>query len=259
MTLYEANTAIAYSLVRSGKYINVAEAQAGEFAGKVISNLLLLGHARIGDLVQAYGVGHSKSTHDGLAATSGPASKPLPSSSDHADPSSRNGEQTATLESILGTLCELLRIELVSPVHISHFRADADNRNEAEKVVPKPEEYKAKSKREQDAQHEAAVKRKLREWRYHTEGEEDEGVETKNGKKRLYQNIETRRPEKRQRFSSPLSQEVIGTMGEVHRPMLGKNGYLDVRDIETPQKRAGQLTYCRAISSFESIMPSSLS
>lgn len=257
LTLYEANTAVAYSLVRSGKYIKIAEAQAGEFAGKVLSNLLLLGHARVGDLVQAYGVGQSKSTHDGLAATHGPPSKSLSSMSSHVD--GRLEEEIFTLESIHRTLCELLQAELVSRVHISHFRSDADNRIEAEKLVPKPEEYKAKSKREQDAQHEAVVQRKLKEWRFCTNEEEDEIEDLKKGKKRLHRDLETRRPGKRQRRYSPLGQEVIGTTGEDYQPMLEGTGYLDVRRMEISLERAEQLTFGRAISSSGSIMPSSQS
>lgn len=257
LTLYEANTATAYSLVRSGKYIKVAEAQVGEFAGKVITNLLLLGHARVGDLVQAYGVGQPKKSHDGPANTGGPPGKALSSSSGHADGCIE--EKIDTLESIHGMLRELLRTKLVTRVHISHFRSDADNRSEAEKVVPNPEDYKAKSKREKDAQHETAVKRKLKQWKCCTDGEEAEVEYFKKGKKRLHKGHETLQPEKRQRLCSPLSQEVIGMTGEVHQPMLVETGYLDVRKMETSQKRTGQLTFGRATSSFGSIMPSSRS
>lgn len=254
-TLYEANPAFAYSLVRSGKYVQIAEARAGKFGGKVISNLLLLGHARVGDLVQAYGVGQSKGTHAYPAAIHGPPSKPFSTSTGRAE--NRVQVQDTTLESIHETLCDLLQAELVSRVHISHFRSDADNRSEAEKVVPPPGEYKAKSTRERDAQHEAAVKRKLKEWRYCVHGEGDEFEDFKKGKKRLHRDPEYRRPEKRQRLDSPLSQEVIGTTKKDYQPMLGENGYLDVRKLKVCQARVGQLTFSRAISSFESIMPSS--
>ena len=153
-------------------------------------------------------------------------------------------------------LCDLLRLELVSPVHISHFRSDADNRIEAEKVVPKPEVYKARNEREQNAQREAGIKRKLKEWRYYTHGEENEAEHLKKGKKRLHQDLETGRLEKRQRLYSPLSQDVIGTTEEVYQPMRGEAHYLDVRNMETSHERAGQLTSSRTISSFGSIMPS---
>ena len=230
-TSYEANTAIAYSLVRSGKYIKIAQARAGEYAGKVISNLLLLGHARVSDLMQAYQVGQSKSTHDRLLAVTCESPSKLKSSSyGHAD--RRNEEQNATLRSINRTLCDLLRTKLISRVHVSHFRSDADNRSEAEKVVPHPAEYKAKSKRERDAQHEVAVRRKLKEWKYWADGGHHAVEEPKAGRKRLHQDSEFQWPEKRQRLESPLGQEVIGVPGKINRPMLGETSDLDVRNIK---------------------------
>ena len=236
LTSYEANTAVAYSLVRSGKYIKIAEARAGEYAGKVISNLLLLGHARVSDLMQAYQEGQSKSTHDRLLAVNyESSSRPKSSSYGHAD--RRNEEQNAILRSIYGTLCDLLRTELISRVHISHFRSDADNRSEAEKVVPHPAEYKAKSKRERDAQHEVAVKRKLKEWKYWTDGGHHAVEEPKAGRKRLHQDSEFQWPEKRQRLHSPLGQEVISVLGTCNRPTLGETGELDVRNMKGIMKQ----------------------
>lgn len=124
-------------------------------------------------------------------------------------------------------------------------------------MVPKPEMYKAKSKREREAQYEAAIKRKLKEWRYCNDEEEDEFEDHQRGKKRPHQDCETGGPEKRQRLCSPLSQEVIGATKEVYQPTSEETGYLDVRNTETPEERPGRLTFCRTISSFGSIMPSS--
>ena len=232
MTSYQANTAIAYSLVRSGKYIKIAEARAGEYAGKVISNLLLLGHARISDLLQAYQVGQSRSTLDRLLSVTCDESPRKLKSSSYGRADRRNEEQNATLRSINGTLCNLLRTELISRVHVSHFRSDADNRIEAEKVVPHPAEYKAKSKRERDAQHEVAVERKLKEWKYWTDGGCHAVDEPKAGRKRLHHNSEFQWPEKRQRLDSPLGQEVTGVPGKISRSMPGDTGDLDVRNIK---------------------------
>ena len=228
LTLYEANTAVAYSLVRSGKYIKAAEAQAGKFAGKIISHLLLLGHARVGDLVQAYRVSHPKSAHDCQAPTPRPPGKPLSTSLGRAEGTVE--EQNANHESMHETLYNLLQIQLVSQVHLSHFRSDADNRSEAEKAVPPTEEYKAKSKREQEAQREVAVKRKLTEWRYCSGGGDDEVDGFPKGKKRPPQDAESQRSEKRRRVYSPPNQEIIGATGEVYQPMLRGAGVLDVRN-----------------------------
>lgn len=236
LTSYEANTAIAYSLVRSGKYIKIAEDRAGEYAGKVISNLLLLGHARVSDLMQAYQVGQSKSTHNRLlAVTCESPGKPKLSSNGHAD--RKHEEQDATLRSIYGTLCHLLRTELISRVHVSHFRSDADNRSEAEKLVPHPAEYKAKSKRERDAQHEVAVKRKLKEWKYWTDGGHHVVEDPKAGRKRLHQDSDFQWPEKRQRLYSSLDEEVNGVPRENNRSMLVGTSDLDVGNINGVMKQ----------------------
>ena len=177
--------------------------------------------------MQAYQVGQSKSTHDRLAATCRSPSKLVSGPFGYADGS--NEGEGATLESLYGTLCNLLRTELVSRVHVSHFRSGADNRSEAEKEVRQPEEYKAKSRREKDAQREAAVKRKLKEWRYSTVEGNDEVGGSKAVKKRLHQDPGSQRPEKRRRLYSPFSQEVTGARGRVHRPLLREFGDLDVR------------------------------
>ena len=234
--MYEANTTVAYSLIRSGKYIKVAEIQSGEFAGEIVSNLLLLGHARVGDLVQAYEAGQSQSSQNHLVATRGSPSKSLPSS--FGDSECHFRAQSATTGSLYGTLRDLLRAELVSRVHTPHFRSDADNRAEAVKVVPKVEEYKAKSTREREAQHEAAIKRKLKEWRYCNYEEEDVEYQ-KKGSKRLHQDSEFRLPQKRQRLCPSLSQDFSGVSKEVDQPMLQETDYLDVRTMDTPQARLG--------------------
>lgn len=233
LTLYEANTAVAYSLVRSGKYIKVAETQAGEFAGKVISNLLLLGHARVRDLVQAYRVGQAKSTHVCPVPTPGPPGKFLSKSFGHAEESI--DEPNAPYESIHETLRGLLRAGLVSRVHVSHFRSDADNRSEAEKEVPEPEEYKTKGKKGQEALREAAVRQKLKEWKYCTDAGDDEVDGLRGEKKRPHEDNESQRPGKRQRIDSPVSRDVSGAGRQGYHPMLGLPDDLDVRDNEIPQ------------------------
>ena len=234
MTSYEANIEVAHSLVRSGKYIKIAEARAGEFAGKVISNLLLLGHARVGDLVRAYRGGQFKSTHDRLLAVSCESPSKLRSRS--SDRSEEKNEENAALQSIHEILSDLLQNELVSRVHVSHFHSDADNRSEAEKVVPHPEEYKAKSKRERDAQHEVAVIRKLKEWKYCTDGGHYEVGGSKAERKRIHQDRDSQRPKKCQRLDSPLGQEGMGVTGKLNRPMLREPDCLDVCRIEYVKK-----------------------
>jgi DNA-directed RNA polymerase III subunit RPC3 len=54
LAVYEANADAAYSLVRSGKILEMVEARYGLAAKDVVQSLLALGHTRVADLVSAY-------------------------------------------------------------------------------------------------------------------------------------------------------------------------------------------------------------
>ena len=54
LAYYEADWEAAYDLIRSGKIVTLAEMRFGQTSGELVSNLLLQGHTRIGDLVEAY-------------------------------------------------------------------------------------------------------------------------------------------------------------------------------------------------------------
>ena len=53
-TYYEANEDAAYFLLRSGRILQIIETRYGKNAKDVVQNLLLLGHAKVGDLAEAY-------------------------------------------------------------------------------------------------------------------------------------------------------------------------------------------------------------
>ncbi|KAL2041681.1 hypothetical protein N7G274_005465 [Stereocaulon virgatum] len=211
-TVYEANTTAAYNLVRAGKYVQIAEEQLGHFAGAVISNLLLLGHARVGDLVQAYGT-RSKD-------------KP-PLSNGSGSVTDDNVESDVTPKSVHITLHDLLQAGLVSLVNESHFRSDADNRIEAGKVVPAAEYFKNKTKRENEEQREMAILQKLEEWKYPTAPEEEEVEIVNRGKKRRLEDPKESETIKRQRLYLPLVDKVASTAGTAGALRIGHTGALN--------------------------------
>lgn len=229
-TIYEANTASAYALVRSGKYVQIAEDQVGKFAGEIISSLLSLGHAQVGDLVEGFGVGNSKSINGSLV-TPDVSDKPHLNGWKHAaDDTDGHG---VTFESIQATLFDLLQAGLISEVHESHFRSEADNRLEAEKIVPPPEYYKAKSKRENEAQWETSIKKKLAEWKHGIEAEavgtkdSTKSIGAKKGKKRLLESAEECQPKKRL---------ALGATGAAYEAKSDVTGVLDVRGVRKPPR-----------------------
>ena len=200
-TVYEANTAIAYNLLRAGKYVHIAEEQLGSFAAVIVSNLLLLGHARVGDLVQAYGLDHTEGANDAAAIAYQPSVKCIHNGSINTECSSDN--ERISLTSVHMALRELLGVGFVSLVNESCFRSEADNRTEAGKAVPPPEYFRAKSKRDNDAQRETAIQEKLEEWKYGTKTEKEQYGAIMNVKKRQLDDSESLQAEKRRRLRLP--------------------------------------------------------
>lgn len=134
-TSYDANPDACYNLVRSGKILEIIESQYGTAERELIQTLMLLGHARIADLAQAFGSrvskvnGHTNGTHE-----------------------SRNGliQSEDHLNSVLG---RLIQAEIIETVRPDSFRNPKDVYQEIEDDVLKaaPGE-KATSKNKAEAQ-----------------------------------------------------------------------------------------------------------
>ncbi|KAH7155320.1 RNA polymerase III subunit RPC82-domain-containing protein [Dactylonectria estremocensis] len=132
---YEANAGACYSLVRSGKILEIVDRQYGTAERELVQTLMLLGHARIADLAQAFGSrapktnGHMNGNHDSHSG--------LIESENH-------------LNSVLG---RLLRAEIIETARPDSFRNPTDVRREIEDDVLKtaPGE-KAASKNKAESQ-----------------------------------------------------------------------------------------------------------
>lgn len=201
-TVYEANIEAAYTLARSGKYVKLAEDRFGEFAGDIISNLLLLGHARVGDLAKAYKFTSSSQNFNGVAASNHGTRTSFLALSSKAKAQNHAEEGGPTLESFHQALSDLLRTRIISVVNESHFRTDTDNRSEAEKEVPRPEKWASKLKKEQQLEWDKRVEQKLQDWKYGTENDMDEMITLHRGKKRPREDSEPNLNIKRQKLYS---------------------------------------------------------
>ena len=201
LTVYEANTAVAYNLLRAGKYVQLAKEQLGSFAAVIVSNLLLLGHGRVGDLVQAYGLDRTEGANDLVAIAYQPSTNGIHNGSIDTKCSSDN--ERISLASVHTALRELLGVGFVSLVNESYFRSEADNRTEAGKAVPPPEYFRAKSKRDNEAQRETAIQEKLEEWKYGTKAEKEQYSPIMNVKKRQLDDSSSLQAEKRRRLHLP--------------------------------------------------------
>ena len=151
VTYYEANWQHAYDLVRSGKIIKFVEDRFGEKAGGIISNLLLLGHTKVNDLSDAYGVTNKKANSDaelkhvsgngisngnglinGDALTDGDG---LANGVDEAHDTSKTESHIDSRGQLHSILHQLLHSGWIVPVQESHFWPPAEHHNEAEVFV----------------------------------------------------------------------------------------------------------------------------
>lgn len=229
VTFYEANQRTSYRLVRAGKYIKFTEDRFGEFAGGVISNLLLLGHARIGDLAQAYTVARPKDKKGVLeAAAHGLQKKKASGVATTKEEENAAESQNHILDSLNLTLCDLLQAGLIFAVHESHFRTDADNRSEAEKEIPHPKAYVGKYKKELEIDWERNIQQKLEDWKHGSEVERTEIAALSRGNKRLLDDPEFNQDFKKRRLNAPLNK--TGTESTVYgtESKISQIGDLDV-------------------------------
>jgi DNA-directed RNA polymerase III subunit RPC3 len=138
ITYYEANWQHAYDLVRSGKIIKFVEDRFGEKAGGIISNLLLLGHTKVSDLSDAYGVTNKKANSDAELKYDGDAltnEDGLANGVDEAHDVSKTESHIDSRGQLYSILHQLLHSGWIVPVQELHFWPSAEHHNEAEVFV----------------------------------------------------------------------------------------------------------------------------
>ena len=118
VTYYEANEDAAYFLLRSGRILQIIETRYGADAKDVVQNLLLLGHAKVGDLVDAY---HSKTK--------------LTNGQTNGTTNGVNGTEASDNLNLDGILKRLLDDGFAEPLVKSMFKSPADTYLEAERDI----------------------------------------------------------------------------------------------------------------------------
>jgi DNA-directed RNA polymerase III subunit RPC3 len=118
-TNYEANHSACYNLIRYGKILEIVDSQYGSAERDLVQTLMLLGHAKIADLSQAYSSrapkvnGYTNGSHE---------------------PSSGQIASEGSLQSVLGRLIQAGIIETVRP---DSFRNPAEVYQEIKADVTK--------------------------------------------------------------------------------------------------------------------------
>lgn len=133
-TYYEVHWSNAYALVRSGKIVKLCEDRFGESAGGIISNLLLLGHAKVKDLAEAYNVAVKK--HNEINPEANHINgEGLPNGVGKDTHSNGAGSHIRSVGELHRILNELIQAGYVRPVRDIHFRPTADITADAEQIV----------------------------------------------------------------------------------------------------------------------------
>lgn len=119
ITSYDANPNACYNLVRSGKILEIIEGQYGASERELVQTLMMLGHARIADLTQAFG-----------------SRGPKVNGHANGDVESRNG-MIESGHQLNSALARLIQAEILETVRPDSFRNPADVHREIEDDVTK--------------------------------------------------------------------------------------------------------------------------
>ncbi|KAI9662185.1 MAG: RNA polymerase III subunit C82 [Trizodia sp. TS-e1964] len=178
-TYYEADLTAAYHLIRSGKAIQLVEERFGEIAATLVQNVLLLGHAQLADLANAYGVGSSVGEKD--VGVKGQLNMSGSTKGHHEQPTTDGISSLQQLHSIIN---HLLHAGFLIQTNRHTFQPLADNYEEAEILIRsaagRNEFGTAKGKEFLRTK----VREKLREWRDGTESKNLSNGSTSRGGKR---------------------------------------------------------------------------
>jgi len=227
VTFYEANSAAAYGLVRTGKISGLVEARYGSAARDVVQSLLSLGHTRIADLRAAY---RGKIRNRGKSANvNGAAEDPFGSDDDGmlVDALDTGPSDVKSMEHLDDVLVQLLRADVVEVVNPQAFCSPIDRSRDVQDDIKKkffPNEPRGAKQKDEYEQLVAKELRELREL-------------PKTLKRPLVGAGIGRRPKARKLFQSDVS-------NGVHDDDDGDAASLDVGCAQQ-RKISNELTYSR--------------
>ncbi|KAI9647526.1 RNA polymerase III subunit C82 [Ciborinia camelliae] len=120
-TNYEANIDAAYALVRSGKILEIVGERFGSVASDIMEQLVLLGHAKISDIIAELDKSHEAQINGNGNGINGATNG--------------NGTHSYPLAQLNHTLIQLLEEGFIQPVGQNMFRSPTDSYNAVEKAL----------------------------------------------------------------------------------------------------------------------------
>lgn len=216
LTFYEADQSRCYSLVRSGKYVRIAEEHFGTLAGKIVGHIIQLGHGRVGDIVQACA---GMETQAPNGALNGHLDNHEPSVCNGLKSKSSNNRAihiSPPAERIHSILSDLYRSGLISTTSEFYFYSDADKRYEAEQRTSQRSKIDGKMTKDEAQAFERAIAAQLDAWKHGTEGATEQTKNFNGKRKRSLENGDTARDGKRPRLSGDLLVSSAGNLNVSH-------------------------------------------
>lgn len=201
-TVYEPNTPAAHDLLRSGKYVQVAEQRCGRVGREILSFLLQIGHASVGEIVQACHQEGGSNRHE--ITSSQPVSSGKPAPAKLKENTRTPLSEAITPEDVYHALVDLLSTGHLHRTHESFFRTQADNHDEAQKLAGSTllgRNHAKISKKEQAETLEMETQTELDTWRYGTTRERRDLELLRNMRKRSLDGDVESRPAKRMKIN----------------------------------------------------------
>lgn len=163
MTYYEADWYAAYSLVRTGKAVVLAEERHGPAASEVFSDIMLQGDITVGNLMKAYWTTNEADQLNGKNARDS-LGQPVSGEKDTLG-TFRSTSNRVDIADLKYGLQELLQNGLVSEVRADQFRPFTDSYNEAVRHVRSQDIEDGAKGSKANIKFELEVRNTLRSWR----------------------------------------------------------------------------------------------
>ncbi|KAK0723207.1 DNA-directed RNA polymerase III subunit RPC3 [Lasiosphaeria miniovina] len=135
VAVYEANVEYAYNLIRTGKILEMIDTSFGAPAKDIMQSLLLLGQARISDLIEAYQQKIDQAKKAAAEKIEDGNEFEVNSVNGHSDSIKKSDllvKSTAQLNSVI---CRLVEADLIDVVHSRSFQTPQDIHKSVEKEV----------------------------------------------------------------------------------------------------------------------------
>ncbi|KAI9752785.1 MAG: N-alpha-acetyltransferase 35 NatC auxiliary subunit [Chaenotheca gracillima] len=259
-TFYEADWKAAYGLIRSGKVRRLLDETVSSASGDVVSNLLLLGHTRVGDLLKSYSAASSKEigkvSNPKATVNGGSNGHKLPNGSSLSEDSANTEAISRSTGDLQLNLRTLLDTGFVSGVRMEHFRPPADNHAEAERIVRERQFPDGPKGNKGQAVLAEEIRKKMREWRDDEFRPATTNGIIKNSKRPAEDSLPSNRAKKLKYDPSALLPEVVDENGdeEDQKAIVDENLVVRVNEgkcqvawrnqrlVELAERRVGTVT-----------------